>query len=309
IRVDPVRRTARAEGGTTWGDFDRETQAFGLATTGGVVSSTGIAGLTLGGGLGWLAGKYGLACDNLIAADIVTADCQLRHVSASEHPDLFWGLRGGGGNFGVVTSFAYQLHPVGPVLAGIVLYPFTKAKEALTVYRDFATACPHEGNTIGALLTSPDGVPLVAIGGCYNRDLDAREQVLRPLRAFGPPWRTRSGRWPTARCRRCSMRRLSVGSGTTSNRILCSRSATARLTSSSSAFRLFPRPCPWCTLSNWVRRRIGWGRPPRPSAIATRCAIGAAMRSGWTRRQMACTSRGRGYWRRPCGLSPRAATT
>src|SRR2546429_2541964 len=95
VRVDPVRRTARAEGGTTWGDFDRETQAFGLATTGGVVSSTGIAGLTLGGGLGWLAGKYGLACDNLIAADIVTADGQLRHVSASEHPDLFWGLRGG----------------------------------------------------------------------------------------------------------------------------------------------------------------------------------------------------------------------
>jgi len=187
IRVDPVRRTARAEGGTTWGDFDRETQAFGLATTGGVVSSTGIAGLTLGGGLGWLAGKYGLACDNLIAADLVTADGQLRHVSASEHPDLFWGVRGGGGNFGVVTSFEYQLHAVGPVLAGIVLYPFTKAKEALTVYRDFAMACPDEVNTIGALLTSPDGVPVVAIGVCYNGDLDVGERVLRPLRAFGSP--------------------------------------------------------------------------------------------------------------------------
>jgi FAD/FMN-containing dehydrogenase len=187
VRVDPVRRTARAEGGTTWGDFDRETQAFGLATTGGVVSDTGIAGLTLGGGLGWLAGKYGLTCDNLLSADVVTAEGQMLTVSATEHADLFWGLRGGGGNFGVVTSFEYQLHPVGPVLAGIVLYPFTKAKEALTVYRDFATAIPDEANTIGALLTSPDGVPVVAIGVCYNGDLDAGEQVLRPLRAFGPP--------------------------------------------------------------------------------------------------------------------------
>jgi FAD/FMN-containing dehydrogenase len=187
VRVDPVRRTARAEGGTTWGDFDRETQAFGLATTGGVVSDTGIAGLTLGGGLGWLAGKYGLTCDNLLSADVVTAAGQLLTVSATEHADLFWGLRGGGGNFGVVTSFEYQLHPVGPVLAGMVLYPFTKAREALTFYRDFATAIPDEVNTIGALLTSPDGAPVVAIAVCYNGNLDAGEKVLRPLRAFGPP--------------------------------------------------------------------------------------------------------------------------
>src|SRR5215813_6516574 len=187
IRVDHTGRTVRAEGGVEWGEFDHETQAFGLATPGGTDADTGIAGLTLGGGIGWLSGRYGLACDNLIAADVVTADGQLRHVSASEHPDLFWGLRGGGGNFGVVTSFEYQLHPVGPVLAGIVLYPFTKAKEALTFYRDFATAIPDEVNTIGALLTSPDGVPVVAIGVCYNGDLAAGERVLRPLRAFGPP--------------------------------------------------------------------------------------------------------------------------
>src|SRR5215813_820067 len=117
VRIDPVRRTARAEGGATWGDFDRETQAFGLATTGGSVSDTGIAGLTLGGGLGWLAGKYGFSCDNLVSVDLVTADGTLLIVSANENSDLFWGLRGGGGNFGVVTSFEYQLHPVGPVLA------------------------------------------------------------------------------------------------------------------------------------------------------------------------------------------------
>ncbi|MFI4947439.1 MAG: FAD-binding oxidoreductase [Alphaproteobacteria bacterium] len=118
VRVDLAKQTARAEGGLNWGEFNRETQAFGLATTGGVVSTTGIAGLTLGGGLGWMMGKHGLSCDNLISADIVTADGQFLTASADQHPDLFWGLRGGGGNFGVVTSFEYRLHPVRPVLAG-----------------------------------------------------------------------------------------------------------------------------------------------------------------------------------------------
>ena len=187
VRVDPVRRTARAEGGVTWGEFDHETQAFGLATTGGSVSDTGIAGLTLGGGLGWLAGKCGLTCDNLLSADVVTADGKLLLASASEHTDLFWGVRGGGGNFGIVTSFEYQLHPVGPVLAGMLLYPFTQAKEALAYYRDFAKAVPDEVNTMGGLLTSPDGDLMAVIAVCYNGSLDAGERVLRPLREFGPP--------------------------------------------------------------------------------------------------------------------------
>jgi FAD/FMN-containing dehydrogenase len=187
VRVDPVRRTARAEGGVTWGEFDHETQAFGLATTGGSVSDTGIAGLTLGGGLGWLAGKCGLTCDNLLSADVVTADGKLLVASASEHTDLFWGLRGGGGNFGIVTSFEYQLHPVGPVLAGMLLYPFAQAKEALAYYRDFAKAVPDEVNTMGGLLTSPDGDLMAVIAVCYNGSLDAGERVLRPLREFGPP--------------------------------------------------------------------------------------------------------------------------
>jgi FAD/FMN-containing dehydrogenase len=187
VRVDPVRRTARAEGGVTWGEFDHETQAFGLATTGGSVSDTGIAGLTLGGGLGWLAGKCGLTCDNLLSADVVTADGKLLVASASEHTDLFWGVRGGGGNFGIVTSFEYQLHPVGPVLAGMLLNPFTQAKEALAYYRDFAKAVPDEVNTMGGLLTSPDGDLMAVIAVCYNGSLDAGERVLRPLREFGPP--------------------------------------------------------------------------------------------------------------------------
>jgi FAD/FMN-containing dehydrogenase len=187
VRVDPAQRTARAEGGATWADFDHETQAFGLATTGGAISNTGIGGLTLGGGLGWLAGKYGLVCDNLLSVDLVTADGTVLVASATENADLFWGLRGGGGNFGVVTSFEYQLHPVGPVLAGPVLYPFAKAKEALTLYRDFAGSIPDEVNTLGALLTSPDGDPVAAIAVCYNGSHEAGEKALRPLRTLGPP--------------------------------------------------------------------------------------------------------------------------
>jgi FAD/FMN-containing dehydrogenase len=188
IRVDPIRRTARAEGGVKWGEFDHETQAFGLATPGGTDADTGIAGLTLGGGIGWLSGKYGLACDNLIAADIVTADGQLRHVNASEHPDLLWGLRGGGGNFGVVTSFAYQLHPVGPlVLAGIVFYPFAQAREFLRFYRDFSRQIPDELNTIGGLGTAHDGAKVGVMAVCYSGSLEEGERVLRPVREFGPP--------------------------------------------------------------------------------------------------------------------------
>jgi FAD/FMN-containing dehydrogenase len=188
IRVDPTRRTVQAEGGVKWGELDHETQAFGLATPGGTDADTGIAGLTLGGGIGWLSGQYGLACDNLIAADIVTADGQFRHVNASEHPDLLWSLRGGGGNFGVVTSFEYQLHPVGPiVLAGIVFYPFAKAREFLRFYYDFSRQSPDALNTIGGLGTSHDGAKVGVLAVCYSGPLEAGEQVLRPAREFGPP--------------------------------------------------------------------------------------------------------------------------
>jgi FAD/FMN-containing dehydrogenase len=187
VRVDPVKQTARAGGGARWGDFDHETQVFGLATTGGINSDTGIAGLTLGGGIGWLAGKYGLACDNLLSADLVTADGRLLTASATENQDLFWGLRGGSGNFGVVTSFEYQLHQVGPVLAGMVVYPFERAKDVLRFYSDFSTATPDEVNTIGALLTTPEGLRVAAIAVCYNGALAEGEKVLRPLREFGPP--------------------------------------------------------------------------------------------------------------------------
>jgi FAD/FMN-containing dehydrogenase len=187
VRVEPAKRIARAEAGLTWGEYNRETQAFGLASTGGVVSTTGIAGLTLGGGLGWLMGKHGLSCDNLISADLVTAEGKLLTVSAAEHPDLFWGLRGGGGNFGVVTSFEYRLHPVGPVLAGMVLHPMAKAREVLRFYRDYTRTCPDEALAAAALMTSPDGAPVVAVIVAYIGDIAAGEAVVAPVRKFGSP--------------------------------------------------------------------------------------------------------------------------
>ena len=188
IRVDPVGRTARAEPGAKFLDFDRETQAFGLATTGGTVSDTGIAGLTLGGGMGWLGRKYGMTCDNLLSADVVTADGRLLKASATENQDLFWALRGGGGNFGVVTSFEYQLHLIGPmVLGGFVMHPMSKAKEVLKFYDEFSSTAPDELTTFAGLMYSPQGDPVVGIGGCYHGPLDVGEQVVRPLKEYGPP--------------------------------------------------------------------------------------------------------------------------
>lgn len=187
IRVDPRRRRAHAQPGLRLGEFDRETQAFGLATTTGIVSDTGIAGLTLGGGIGWLNGRYGLACDNLLSADVVSVDGEFRTANAEENEDLFWGLRGGSGNFGVVTSFEYRLHPVGPVLGGSVAYPMRQAKEILRFYDDYSHAAPDELSTAAAFLPFPDGEPLVGINACYCGTLEEGERVLEPLRSFGSP--------------------------------------------------------------------------------------------------------------------------
>jgi len=187
MRVDPVNRIARAQGGLTWGEFDRETQAFGLATTGGAISSTGIAGLTLGGGIGWLQRQHGLACDNLLSADVVTADGRFLIASETENRDLFWGLRGGGGNFGIVTSFEYRLHPVGPVLAGPILHPFSAAKEAFAFYRDFSRSAPDELFCEFGLSALPDGQRAVFIFLFYNGPAEEAERVVAPARAFGSP--------------------------------------------------------------------------------------------------------------------------
>jgi len=187
IRVDPAARTARVEGGVIWRELDHETQAFGLATPGGTVSNTGVLGLTLGGGLGWLMGKHGLAVDNVLAADVVTADGQLRRASAAQNPDLFWALRGGGGNFGVVTSIEYQLHEVSQVLGGMILFPYDQARDVLRFYRSFCATLPDEAEMYAALLTAPQGMPVAALLVGYNGPIEEGERVFAPARRFGTP--------------------------------------------------------------------------------------------------------------------------
>jgi FAD/FMN-containing dehydrogenase len=199
IRVDPVARTARAQAGAKWIDFDHETQAFGLGTTGGTASDTGIAGLTLGGGLGWLSSKHGLTVDNLISADVVLADGRFVTASATEHEDLFWGLRGGSGNFGVVTSFEYRLHVVGPtILGGMVLYPLGKLREMLRFYREFSRAAPDELTIYAALLDPPGGDTVAALICCYCGPLDKGANVVRPLKSFAPLLQDMLGPMPYA---------------------------------------------------------------------------------------------------------------
>ena len=181
IIVDPGRRTVRAGAGLRLGEFDQATQAHGLATTLGVNTDTGIAGLTLGGGYGWLGGRFGLACDNLLAAEVVTADGRQLTASADENSDLFWGLRGAGANLGIVTRFDYRLHPIGQVLGGMVIYPMSNGRAALRLFDDFADTCPDEVSCAGLLLSAPDGAPAVAIAVCYTGPSDKGEAVLAPL--------------------------------------------------------------------------------------------------------------------------------
>ncbi|HWI06993.1 MAG TPA: FAD-binding oxidoreductase [Solirubrobacteraceae bacterium] len=196
VEVDPVARTARVGAGCTWSDVDRATQAHGLATTGGRVSTTGVAGLTLGGGSGWLERRHGLACDNLLSVELVTADGELVTASADEHPDLFWALHGGGGNFGVATAFEFRLHPVGPdVLAGLLLYDADRGRDLLRLTRDvMADAPPELGPAIG-YLTVPvdDELPaelhdrlVCALVLCWTGPVDEGERVIAPFRALGP---------------------------------------------------------------------------------------------------------------------------
>lgn len=197
VHVDPARRTARVEPGATLADFDREAQAFGLATPLGINSTTGVAGLTLGGGFGWLSRKFGFTIDNLIAADVVTADGRLVQASATENPDLFWAIRGGGGNFGVVTSFEFKLHPVGPdVVSGLIVHPFAQARELLSRYREVAAAASDDLTVWVVLRRAPPlpflpedmhGKEILVFAVCYVGEPGQADEALAPLRAIGEP--------------------------------------------------------------------------------------------------------------------------
>ena len=197
VSVDPVARTALVQAGALWGDVDQETQAHGLATTGGIVSHTGVGGLSLGGGIGWLMRKHGLTVDNLVQAEVVTAEGEIVGASASDHPDLFWALRGGGGNFGVVSSFRFALHPVGPtVMAGPVFWAAEDTTDVLRFYREFATDAPDELGTVVRLGTIPPLPavdkdlhfrPAIAVASCYAGPVEDGERAVRALRQFGTP--------------------------------------------------------------------------------------------------------------------------
>lgn len=188
VSVDPATGRVRVQGGATLGDLDRETHVFGLSVPVGIIPKTGVAGLTLGGGVGWLVRKYGMTIDNLLACQIVTADGELRLASASENPDLFWALRGGGGNFGVVTSFEFQAHPVRTVLGGLIIYPRPAAVDVLRNFRGFMQSAPDEVTAYAALMHTPDGMPVVAVVACYcGAGLSEGERILAPLRTFGAP--------------------------------------------------------------------------------------------------------------------------
>jgi FAD/FMN-containing dehydrogenase len=187
VYVDTAKRTVRVQGGATLGEMDRETHVFGLAVPSGIIPKTGIGGLTLGGGVGWLQRKYGMTIDNLLSCQIVTADNRVLTASASEYEDLFWALRGGGGNFGVVVSFEFRAHPVHTVLGGLLVYPREVAMDVIRHFRDFVESAPDELTAYAALLHGPDGSPIVAVIPCYCGNLSEGERVLEPLRRFGSP--------------------------------------------------------------------------------------------------------------------------
>jgi FAD/FMN-containing dehydrogenase len=208
VRVDPDKKRAYAEPGATLGDFDKATQEHGLATPLGINSTTGVAGLTLGGGIGWLTRKYGMTVDNLISVNVITADGKELRANENENPDLFWAIRGGGGNFGIVTEFEFNLHPVGPeVLAGIIVFPLAQAKKVLIQYREFAETAPEELNVWAVLRHAPPlpflpenvhGTEVLVLAVCYAGDIKEGEKLIQPLHSFGDPHGVHVGAQPYA---------------------------------------------------------------------------------------------------------------
>jgi hypothetical protein len=272
VRVDPKRQSLRAEGGTLWRDLDREAEAFGLATTGGLISSTGIAGLTLGG-LGWLMGSYGLACDNLLSLDLVTAAGELVTASASENADLFWGLRGGGGNFGVATSLEYRVHPVGPMLGGLIIHPLERAGDLFRFYEAFTRDAPDALGSMLLFVSLPDGARIVAIAVCCNGPVEAGQALLAPLRPSARHWLIPSHLCATRKSSKCSTKAFPPDCRTTGVRAssIISIAMPSRRSSSDSGKR--PHPSARSPSSNWGARWLGFRLTIRRSITARRASI------------------------------------
>lgn len=307
IQVDPQRRTARAQPGLTLGEFDRHTQAHGLATTMGIASEVGIAGLTLGGGYGWLAGRYGLACDNLVSVALVTAEG--KHVSASEgeNAELFWGVRGGGANFGVITSFEYRLHTVGKVLGGMVLYAPTR--DALRFFDEFSSSCPDEVSTMGLLTTAPDGNLAFAIVACHCGPIDEGEKALTPLRNFGPPLADMLEPRDYTDMQSMTDEAWPRAASTTGRRASCARSATRRSTYSWSTRPASPPRCRSLACNSCTAPLRARTLPGRPSPTASTTTTAPQCSKPRTTPTWSRAQHGRGSAMRRCVPSPSAPPT
>lgn len=309
IRVDPVRRTARAEGGTRWGAFDHATQAFGLATTGGTNTDTGIGGLSLGGGHGWLGGKHGLALDNLISVDIVTADGKLRIASQEENADLFWAVRGGGGNFGVVTSFEYRLHPVGELLAGMLIHPIERAAEAFRFYRDFTRNVPDEFTSWFVLMVSPEGQRVCVIVPCYNGPLAEWEKYLEPLREFAPPVADLVGPMKYEALQALTDDALKAGRQYYEKSLFLKEISDEAIETIIEHYDRATAPYRWCCFSRWATRCCGCPMRRRPTAIGTGHTTVLPSRCGTTLGKWRFTASGPETCGRPyCPMAPAAGT-
>jgi len=279
VRIDPDARLAYVEPGATLGDFDHEAQAFGLATYLGINSTTGVAGLTLGGGFGWLTRKHGLTVDNLVAADLVTADGERLRVSEDEHADLFWAIRGGGGNFGVVTQLVFKLHPVGPqVLCGLVVYPFKQAGAVLRRYREYVGTIPDELSVWVVLRKAPPlpflpepvhGRDVVVFAFMHSGDVDEGERLIQPLRRFGEPYGEHIGSTPYAAWQQAFDPLLTPGHATIGSRTTSPRSATMPSTSLSNTRPGCHRPSAKSSSRCSAARPIASPRTPPPMRTGT----------------------------------------
>ena len=279
VEVNAHRAVVTAQGGALWHDLDTATQRFGLATTGGMVSSTGVGGLTMGGGSGWLMRRHGLAIDNLKAADVVLADSRIVRASAEEHPDLFWALRGGAGGLGVVTSFEFQLHPLTQVLAGLVVRPASAAAEVLREFRDFTAAAPDEFCSMTVLAHAPPlpfldpqwhGQPVVISALCWCGDLAAGERILAPLRASAHHSGNTSGRCHTLPGSTCWTPRRHPVDITTGRRPISAPSPMPPSRRSRRPPRSCRRRSRRFTSSTWAARSRGCRRPRPHSQTAPR---------------------------------------